>query len=180
MTWELTWPLAAIDLAMVLFIHGLVDARDETLDSIWAIAGFFVVSPFVIRRAFLRTYGGRKIDVLRRQGSNWTSGGALQYQESLKVMWLLAWRTLVLALGGVLVFSLILRVTGLNAQSFSVQSRLANAVGISLVDSVASLVFTPVLIPGMLRKRYRGFRLEVADVPQPAPVQSTPAKSRKK
>jgi hypothetical protein len=163
LAWELTWPLAAIDFAVVLAIHGLLEVPGETLDSVWALAAFFVVSPGVIRRAFRRSYGGSHLVAIR----GGEEGGTLRYQESLKVMWLLAWRTLVLSLLALLLVSLLLRLAGLSGSSFSVKSPLANSLGLSAVDTLSSLVFTPLLAPAMIRKRYRGFHLELRQVPVP-------------
>jgi hypothetical protein len=165
LAWELTWPFALIDLSVVLLLHGVLAVSGETGDAIWAVASFFLVSPWVIRRALRREYGGSRIVVLR--------GGAvsfgLGYQESLKVMWLLAWRSLVLALAALLAISLALRVTGLNSYRFSTQDPVTNSLGLSLVEDGADLVLFPFLIPGMLRKRYRGFRLEL-QAPEPKPL----------
>ena len=158
LAWEMTWPLALIDAAVVVFIHGALDAKDETLDSAWAVAAFFAVSPWVVRRALRLPYKGRRVTIQRSAPAD---GGALTYQESLKVMWLLAWRTLVLALAAVLAVSALLKAAGWSAASISSADPLVNALGLSLVDSAASLVFTPFLIPGMLRKRYRGFKLSL-------------------
>src|SRR5258708_6769827 len=133
LAWELTWPLALLDLAIMLVIHGLLDAKDETLDSVWTVVGFFVVSPWVIRRAFTRVYEGLRIGVAGAEGD-----GPLRYQESLKVMWLLAWRSAVLALVALVVFSLGLRLAGLGSHRFPVESPLWNAVGLSAVDALAS------------------------------------------
>ena len=167
MAWELTWPFALIDLAVVLLIHGLLEVSGETGDAIWAVASFFVVSPWVVRRALLREYGGSRIVVVRRDGES----SNLSYQESLKVMWLLAWRWLVLALAGLLVLSLALRVTGFSSRRFSTQDPLTSNLGLSIVGDVSDLALFPVLIPGMLRKRYRGFHLELrAPDPKPRPA----------
>jgi hypothetical protein len=150
LAWELTWPLALMEVVVVVTIHGLLDAQGETLDSIWAVAAFFVASPWVIRRAFR----GRRIEAIRALET-----GPLAYQESLKVMWLLAWRSTVLMLLAVLALSGLLRLAGFSARDLAPQGALANALGLSGVDAVVSLAFTPFLIPGMLRKKYRGFRL---------------------
>src|SRR5271155_3223695 len=95
MAWELTWPMALIDLAVVLAVHGLLESGGETWDSIWAVGSFFTLAPWVVRRALRMTYGG------------WRIAPRLTYQQSLKVMWLLAWRTLALSLVALLAFSLI-------------------------------------------------------------------------
>lgn len=160
MAWELTWPLALIDFAMVILIHGVLDVQGETLDSIWAVATFFVVSPWVVRRALAQQYGTWRVIVVRRG----TEAPRLSYQESLKVMWLLAWRTLVLSLAALLVISGIVRLAGGYTLYFSTPDPLVNALGLSAIDAVSSLMFSPFLIPGMLRKRYRNVHLELREV----------------
>jgi hypothetical protein len=85
----------------------------------------------------------------------------LDYQQSFKVMWLLAWRSIPLALLALLVVSALFRVTGLKLPQGSLDDPLVNAFGLSTIDTVSSLVLYPLLIPGMLKKRYRGFHLEV-------------------
>ncbi len=169
LAWELTWPLALMDLVVVVIIHGVMDVQGETLDSIWAVAAFFVASPWVIRWAFRRH---------RIEASRGAESGPLAYQESLKVMWLLAWRSTVLMLLAVVVLSGLLRLTGWTAHDLAPQSPLTNALGLSAVDAMVSLAFTPFLIPGMLRKKYRGFRLVLREVE----VQNSkprPARNRK-
>jgi len=74
-------------------------------------------------------------------------------------MWLLAWRSMVLGLVALLVMSLALRVAGIGARRIAVDSPLGNALGLSAVDALTSLLFTPLLVGVMLRKKYRGFRL---------------------
>jgi hypothetical protein len=167
MAWELTWPFALIDLGVVVLLHGVLDVSGETGDAIWAVVSFFVVSPWVIRRALQREYGGSRIVVERGDAEASTLG----YQESLKVMWLLAWRWLALALAALLVLSLALRVTGFSSHRFSTEDPLASNLGLSVVGDVSDLALFPFLIPGMLRKRYRGFHLEFrAPEPEPRPV----------
>ncbi len=163
MAWELTWPLTLIDLVVVVLIHGVLIVEGEALDSIWAVAAFFVVSPWVVRRALARPYGPARVIVLR--GGKEQSG--LKYQESLKVMWLLAWRALPLMLAALLVISLALRVAGIKGSNFSIDDPLENALGLSTIDALSSLLFSPFLIPGMMRKRYRGFHLDLK-IPQSA------------
>lgn len=163
MAWELTWPLALMDLAVVALIHGVLQDPGQTLDSIWAIAAFFVAAPWVVRRALGRSYG---IWLIAVQRSTQRRGG-LTYQESLRVMWLLAWRVLPLLLGALLAISGALRLAGVSTRALAAQGPLANALGLSAVDAVSSLMFYPLLIPGMLRKRFRGFHLELQAAPRP-------------
>gem|GEM_PF-6401772 len=155
MAWELTWPLALIDFAVVVVLHGLLGVEGETADSIWALLSFVTVAPWAVRRA------------LRLQYGKWRVIPALDYQQSLKVMWLLMWRTLVLSLLALLAVSLIFRAAGIGSQAIGEQGPLVNNLGLSLLDAISSLLFSPFLIPGMLRKRYRGFHLEVVEQTAP-------------
>jgi hypothetical protein len=157
MAWEMTWPLAALDLVVVLTIHGVLEAQTETLDSVWAVVGFFAVSPWAIRRALSRPYGKLRVVVASQGGDR----PRLSYQQSLKVMWLLAWRSTVLALAALLVLSALLRLVGIQNRDLPAQGPLVNALGLSAVDAVTSLLFFPFLIPGMVRKKYRDFHLEL-------------------
>jgi hypothetical protein len=166
MAWELTWPMALIDLAVVIVLHGFLDVQGESADSIWAVAGFFGVSPWVVRRALNLKYG--TMNILPK----------LTYQQSLKEMWLLGWRTLVLSLAALVPVSLFLRALHLDG-NLTAESPLVNNVGLSLADAVSSLVFYPFLVTAMLRKRYRGFRLELVEVPS-APAQTSRPGVRKK
>lgn len=162
LAWELTWPMALIDLTFVLLIHGVLDTQGETADSIWAVVAFFAVSPWVVRRGLGLPYGPWRLEVVRRTNRE----AFLSYQESLKVMWLLAWRTLALSLVALLAVSLIFWAVRWNYR-VNTENALWNNLGLSATDTVSSLVFTPFLVPGMLRKRYRGFHLELVAKPAP-------------
>jgi len=157
MAWEMTWPLALLDLAVILLIHGVMDTQTETLDSVWAVIGFFVASPWVVRRALARRYGDVRVTVVA-QGQDRVR---LTYQQSLKVMWLLVWRSTVLALAGLLVLSALLYPLGLQSRDLPAQGAFVNALGLAAVDAITSVIFFPFLIPGMVRKRYRDFHLEL-------------------
>ncbi len=160
MAWELTWPLAVVDTVVILVLHGLLDTSGETLVSIWAVVMFFVVSPWALRRALQRSYSGVRVAVARQPGARRESEGwRLSYQESLKVMWLLAWRWIPLALASILVISLALKAVGGSTRTLQTPGPLANNLGLSAVEDITDLLFLPILIPGMLRKRYRGFSL---------------------
>jgi hypothetical protein len=166
MAWELTWPLALIDLAVVVLLHGLLDVQGESADSIWAVAAFFGVSPWVVRRALNLKYG------------RWRVRPRLTYQQSLKVMWLLGWRTLALSLAALVPVSLALRALHLDA-NVSGANPLMNNVGLSVADAVSSLVFYPFLVTAMLRKQYRGFRLELVEDLAQAPRPQARKKTRR-
>jgi hypothetical protein len=157
LAWELTWPLSLIDLAMVVVIHGAINAQGEVLDSLWALVAFFGVSPWVVRRALAQPDKTWRVEAVSRG----VAAAKLTYQQSLKVMWLLSWRTIPLALAALFVFSALFKLLGVSVSGISAQDPLVNAAALSLVDFLTSMVLYPLLIPGMLKKRYRGFRLEV-------------------
>jgi hypothetical protein len=75
-------------------------------------------------------------------------------------MWLLAWRSTVMALAALLLVSALLHWAGFAARDLPAQGPLVNALGLSLADALTSLIFFPFLIPGMLRKRFKDFHLE--------------------
>ena len=158
LAWELTWPLALLDLAAVVLIHGAFDVKGEALDAAWALVTLFGVAPWVVRRALQRSYADWRIIVsIRRAESH-----QLNYQQSFKVMWLLAWRTIPLQLLAALAISGLFRLTGASLpHSTSLDDPLVNQFGLTLIDTISGMVLYPLLIPGMLKKRYKGFHLEV-------------------
>lgn len=158
LAWELTWPLALLDLGVVVLIHGAFDVQGEVLDSVWALIAFFGVGPWVVRRALEHRYANWRVVAVARG----VEARRLNYQQSLKAMWLLAWRTIPVALLALLAVSALFRATGASLpHSASLDDPLVNQFGLSLIDTISSLVLYPLLIPGMLKKRYKGFHLEV-------------------
>jgi hypothetical protein len=170
MAWELTWPMALIDLGVVILLHGFLAVQGESADSVWAVLAFFGVSPWVVRRGLNLKYGKLRVQP------------KLSYQQSLKVMWLLGWRTLALSLAALVPVSLLLRALHLDASlsaNLAGENPLVNNVGLSLADAVSSLLFYPFLATAMLRKRYRGFRLELVEEAQPVLVPERKKRMRK-
>jgi hypothetical protein len=158
LAWELTWPLALLDLGAVVLIHGAFDAKSETLDLVWELITFVAVAPWVVRRAMERRYADWRIVVVVRK----TESYRLNYQQSFKVMWLLAWRTIPLELLALLGTSALFRATGASLPHTDLlEDPLVNQFGLILLDVVSGMVLYPLLFPGMLKKRYKGFHLEV-------------------
>jgi hypothetical protein len=158
LAWEMTWPLALLDLAIVVLIHGAFDVQGEVFDTVWALIAFFGVGPWVVRRALEHRYADWHVVAVARG----VEAGRLNYQQSLKVMWLLAWRTIPVALLALLAVSALFRATGASLpHNAALDDPLVNQFGLSLIDTISSLVLYPLLIPGMLKKRYKGFHLEV-------------------
>jgi len=156
LAWELTWPLTLLDLALIVLVHGMFDVQSEAIDLVWGVFAFFGLTPWIMRRAFERFSPGKHV-VAVSQG---VEAPRLSYQQTLKAMWLLAWRTTPLALLALLLLSLFFRTTGISLPKVSAGDPLVNAFGLSMLDTITALVLYPLLIPGMLKKRYRGFHLE--------------------
>ena len=139
MAWELTWPMALIDLGVVILLHGFLEVQGESADSVWAVLAFFGVSPWVVRRGLNLKYGRLRVQP------------KLSYQQSLKVMWLLAWRPLAPSLVALLAISATLRLARVDTHAFVDsylrQDPLVNALGLSFVDAITSMVFLPFVIP---------------------------------
>lgn len=156
-TWELVWPGTLIDAtrALLLFLLGI---ESTSLDSIYLLIAFFVVEPWVVRRALRLKYPGLHFNITGEEDSE---PRPMSYQESLKVVWLLTWRSTLLLLAAAVPFSFLVgKVLHLPlTEWFHASSRLANALGLTMVDLVTGLAFFPLLIPAMLRKEYRGFRI---------------------
>ncbi len=159
MAWEFTWPMALLDLVFVVVVHGIIEPSGETWDSIWAVISFIAVWPWIIGRAFRREYGHRRVMAARSQTGGNKYASPPVYQENLKIVWLLAWRSLVLLLVAGFVISLVLKLIGGASYDFSTTNPLINNAGLDAVDILSNLIFFPLLIPGMLRKHYRGFDL---------------------
>jgi len=157
LAWELTWPLLLADLAAVVLMHGAMNVQGETLDTIWALVLLLVISPLVVRRALARPAPDWHVVSVARG----VEAERLSYQQSFKVMWLLAWRTIPLGLVALFLISALFRATGVELGSISAQDPLVNNAALSLFDAVTSMLLYPLLIPGMLKKRYRGFHLEL-------------------
>jgi hypothetical protein len=124
---------------VVILLHGFLEVQGESADSVWAVVAFFGVSPWVVRRGLNLKYGRLRVQP------------KLSYQRSLKVMWLLGWRTLALSLAALVPVSLILRALHLDA-NLAGENPLINNVGLSLADAGSSLLFYPFLVTAMLRK----------------------------
>jgi hypothetical protein len=173
--WEIIWPSTLIETAWAVLFYGLLEADYQTLEAVHLVLSFFLILPFIVRRMIRKPYPGFRLQVLRNE-----QDANIGYQESLKVMWLLSWRTLALMLLSLLPVSFVLSKL-LDRQikdlfAFASGSPFANAMGLTIFDAIGNAVFLPLVIPGMLKKRYKGFRIEarpakpeVVTIPQPAP-----------
>ena len=81
------------------------------------------------------------------------------------MMWLLNWRSNVLFLLSLFPVSILLsKLTSRPlTETFApiLGSPLLSDIGLTVVETLASMVLMPFLIPGLIRKRYRGFRVHV-------------------
>ena len=171
-TWELLWPALLIDLAWALFSF-LADFGSSGPESVYHVAAFFLLIPWVVRRAIRHPYPGFRFVVL------WDGDDEphpMTYQESLKVMWLLNWRVAALTLISLAPISFLLGVVLYLPLTewfkFAAGTKLGNSLGLTALDLITGFAFFPFLIPGMLKKQYRGFRVAMKR-PQLKPVKTT-------
>lgn len=160
LTWSMTWPILAIDVLWTVALHAMVEQNTSTAESVFQAVSFFLLGPLIIQRAIRRGTGAHQI-VVRKNGHESTLG----IGDALSIFWMLAWRSLMLALLALVPLSLLLKsvvpaemnewVRGLAA------SPVSNALGLTAVDGIMNMAFVPFLIPAMLRKRYRQFTLEL-------------------
>jgi hypothetical protein len=168
-TWECTWPVLAVDVGRALVFYGLLDVPATDADTLYQFAAFFLIGPLAVRRALKKKYPSAESSAKGKPGTvriatlREIEEIAPGYQQAFKVYWLLGWRSLILLLPALLLLSFVLN----NLLSIQLStlaqgaSPLANALGLAAVDAAIGLLLAPLLIPGMLAKRYRGFRLEV-------------------
>lgn len=157
MAWQVTWPTIAVDTAWAVLVHGLLQIEGQAPLLFHEFFSLFLVAPFLVRRMVGLKYPEFRIKTLFADGE-----GRMGYTESFKVMWLLSWRTTVLAMFLLLpVVAVVVKITGINLQSLAPSggSELVNQIGLSLVLNSASFVLMPLVIPGMFAKRYQGFRV---------------------
>lgn len=158
LAWEFTYPLVLLDLGWAVLLYGIIAKDESKLDSLYVIAGILLLAPWVVRRAIRKTYRTFSVRAVR-DGQPVHLG----YQGSLAIVWLLSWRMAVLLLALLLPVSMIIgAITDKPLSSMVPSSQgFANAVGIAFFNAVTSIALLPFLIPGMLRKRYARFELEV-------------------
>jgi len=160
MTWEIVWPLLALDLAWGMLFYVLLGRTESTVDTAYHLVTFFVIGPLLVRRMLRLRYSSFRVQTLR--GGRDVEAG---YQEAWKAFWLLSWRSTVLMLVSLVPLSFILgKITDRPLSEYARGASgnpFVNALGLMAVDAVTTVVFVPFLIPAMIRKRYRGFRFEI-------------------
>ena len=158
LTWSLTWPLLVVDVmwAVALFAAGESDNMNLEIGS--ELFAFFVLSPLVVRWVVSQPQPGYRFKFTHPRDPNKPT-----YQESFKMMWLLNWRLLALMLASLGPLSLVLKELPQLTVVLKpiIASPLFNKIGLTGIDLIASVVLMPFLIPGMIRKRYQGFRVQI-------------------
>ncbi len=162
LTWSMTWPLLLVDALAGLLVHGALKGEASAAETIFQVLSFFVLGPLILRRALRQ--GTQQHFVVAAAG-NPGADVDLGIGDAFSIFWLLGWRSLILALLALVPLSLLLKSivpAGFNAWVREVAaSPAANALGLTIVDGIMNMAFVPFLIPGMLRKRYKRFSLEL-------------------
>ena len=177
LSWQLTWPLALIDIGIAFVIHVILDIHKPGAELVSEIPNLLLIAPWIVRRTMRRSHPGFRLKTL--------IGGVpaqMGYTESFKVMWLLSWRTEILMILLLLVVSFFLRFVNVQLASLvpsTEESPFISSLGLTLVLNSAALVLLPFVMPGMFSKRYQGFRITAERI-APAPVPRTPVKKHRK
>lgn len=181
-TWQYVWPMTAIELGWSCFSYlSFAESWYAAAEAIHMVAAFFVIAPWACRRALALSYPRFRILTF---GYGSATPKSISYLESFKVAWLLGWRSGVLGILLLLAISLVFtqaktlfgmvvsdRVSGSSASAW-------NALILSALDFASNMLLVPLLIPGMLKKKYHGFHLERAEY-QPVTLQNAKSPSRR-
>ncbi len=181
-TWQYVWPMTVIELAWSCFSYvAYGESWYAATEAIHMVAAFFVIAPWACRRALEHKYSAFQ-NLTFGYGS--TTPKRISYLESFKVAWLLGWRSGVLGILLLLAISVVFtqaktifgmvfsgRVSGGGASAY-------NALILTALDFASNMILIPLLIPGMLKKKYHGFHLERAE-PQAINVQTAQSPSRR-
>ena len=181
-TWQYVWPMTAIEIVWSGFSYlAYTESWYAATEAIHMVLAFFVIAPWACRRALALNYPSFKILTF---GYGSKTAKIISYLEGFKVAWLLGWRSGVLGILLLLGISLVFtqaktlfgiaysdRMSGGGASAY-------NALILSALDLVSNMILIPLLIPGMLKKKYHGFHLERAE-PQPVTAQTAQSPSRR-
>lgn len=156
----MTWPLLILDAVWAVFLYASGELDSTNLEIANELIAFFVVTPLVVRWVVGTPQHGYRFRIVHPGDPHKPS-----YQESFKIMWLLNWRLLAAMLIALVPLSYLLgKITNrplTETLEPIVKSPFWNKVGLTAVDLAGSLALMPFLIPGMIGKRYQGFRVEV-------------------
>jgi hypothetical protein len=181
-TWQYAWPMTAIELGwsgISYLAYG--ESWYAAAEAIHMVLAFFVIAPWACRRALALKYPTFQILTF---GYGSTTPKRISYLESFKAAWLLGWRGGVLGILLLLTISLVFtqakeifgmvysgRVSGGGASPW-------NALILAAIDFASNMILVPLLIPGMLKKKYHGFHLERADA-EPVSAKTAQSPSRR-
>ncbi len=161
LSWRLVWPIFLLEILWDFLALVILEIRSPGIEYLPGIPTLFLISPYLVRRMMAAKHPGFRLNTLR-----YGVPAAMNYTESFKAMWLLMWRTQIVAM------LLLLPLISLFGQLLNVQlstlvpkdAPFFNAVGQSVVLNAAELFLMPLVMPGMFHKRYKGFRLTAARV----------------
>ena len=166
-TWQYIWPMTAIELLWSCFSFlAYSESWYAAAEAIHMVLAFFVIAPWACRRALALKYPSFKILTF---GYGSARPKQISYLESFKVAWLLGWRSGVLGILLLLAISMVFtQAKTLFGMAFSGRvsgggASASNALILTALDFVSNMILIPLLIPGMLKKKYHGFHLERSD-----------------
>ncbi|MDX1978760.1 MAG: hypothetical protein SFV51_00725 [Bryobacteraceae bacterium] len=159
LAWRLAWRIALIDVAVLSVAFLFLGTRLNDVFVAYSLIATLVVYPFVVRQVIPRRYEQFRVRVLSDGEET-----EMDYTQSFKVAWLLGWRSELLVYALLLVISPLAQLLPFQLSSLVPKAQEApwtNVVGLSLLMNLAGLILWPLVMPGMLSKRYNGFHLAV-------------------
>lgn len=172
LAWQLTWPAVALDVCWSFLMYVVLGVESGGAEFAYLVPYLLFIAPYLVRRMMRRKYSGFRLKTVGDGGEI-----AMGYTESFKVMWLLSWRTSVLMLALLFLVSLFGRLLSVQLSTLvpsAKEAPLFNAVGLSIVENGAALILMPLVMPGMFRKQYQGFRVAAERLTGSPPSRTRP------
>lgn len=155
--WALLWPEVVAEMLVHPIVHGLAATGLSfgTLDLFDAGLRFFVVSPWVVRRAFALSYSGFRFEVVRKTGEM-----GMRYGDGLAVVWLFLVRTALIVLVAGVPMMLAWKFAG-GAFDLSAHGSLSRDLLGTLSAIPIVLALSMWLVGTAVRKQYQNFSIRV-------------------
>ena len=127
--------------------------------------GFFLISPWIMRMMMRKRFRGFHLQVVPSRPRDRTR---MTYRESLPVVWLLYWRFWVVGtlISGVAILPVLILAfpafpPAMSISQYSITRYLYGAAVVVIGTSSLVFVAYPLVVRMMMRKQFKGFRLEI-------------------
>jgi hypothetical protein len=158
LTWALGWPGALLNLAYAV-LRGqlrLSEGQLQGMDQVFGILVFFLFGTWVVRRTVRLNFPWFYLEVIRGDAPEGTR--MMRYSESLSVVWLITWRTMVILLPLIIAVAFWAR---LHQQPHELSRELYSPLGSLLCILAETPVFYFWIVKAAVNKRYARFSLRL-------------------